>query len=198
MKVERPRARLSRRADAREDAVDHRQRGRFGRHERTHLRQDRDQRRLPQVGGLAAHVRAGDDGDQVGGIVQVQIVGDEAPRLLLRQPLDHRMPARQDAHLAGVGECGPLVAILRRHLRQRRGHIQFRHRRGRGADALRVRRRLLAHRREELLLQREDLLLGVQHLALVVLQLRRGEALGVDQRLLAFVIGGRQVLVGAS
>ena len=46
------------------------------------------------------------------------------------------------------------------------------------------------------LLERQNLLLGVEHLALVVLQLRRGEALGVDQRLLAFVIGGREVQIG--
>ena len=39
----------------------------------------------------------------------------------------------------------------------------------------------------------EDLVFGVEHLALVILQLRRGEALGVGQRLLALVIGGRQV-----
>ena len=51
--------------------------------------------------------------------------------------------------------------------------------------------------REQLLLERQDLLLGVEHLALVVLQLRRGEALGVGQRLLALVVGRRQVQVGA-
>ena len=55
----------------------------------------------------------------------------------------------------------------------------------------------LPHVGEQLLLQREDLLLGVQHLALVVLQLRRGEALGVGQRLLALVVGRRQMQVGA-
>ena len=53
-------------ADAREDAVDDRQAGRLGRHERPHLRQDRDQRGLPQIRGFAAHIRPGDDGDEIG------------------------------------------------------------------------------------------------------------------------------------
>ncbi len=66
MKVERPRARLS---DApmrvKMRSISGRQR-RFGGHERPHLRQDRDQRGLPQIGRFAAHVGAGDDGDQIG------------------------------------------------------------------------------------------------------------------------------------
>ena len=43
----------------------------------------------------------------------------------------------------------------------------------------------------------EDLVFGVEHFALVILQLGRGEALGVGQGLLALVVGGREVLVGA-
>ena len=42
----------------------------------------------------------------------------------------------------------------------------------------------------------DHLLLRVEHLGFVFLQLRRGEALGVDQRLLAFVVGGRVVQIG--
>ena len=49
---------------------------------------------------------------------------------------------------------------------------------------------------EQLLFEREDFVLGVQNFALVVFQLRRGEALGVDQSLLALIVGGGQVLVG--
>ena len=168
----------------------------IGRHERTHLRQDHDQRRLPQIGGFAAHVGPGDDGDQAGGGVEVEIVGDEAAGIVLRQALDHRMAAGHDAHFAVVGKARARVAILRGHLRQRRGHVQFGDGRRGGSDALRMRGGELAHFGEELLFERQDFLLGIQHLALVVLQLRRGEALGIDQRLLAFVIGGRQVHVG--
>ena len=42
----------------------------------------------------------------------------------------------------------------------------------------------------------EDLLFGGEDFALVLLQLGRGEALGVDQRLLALVVGGGQMQVG--
>ena len=49
------------RADAGEDAIDDRHLRLARRHERSDLRQQRDQRRLAQVGGLAAHVRAGQD-----------------------------------------------------------------------------------------------------------------------------------------
>ena len=70
MKVERPRARLSdapMRVKMRSISGSA---GRIGGHERTHLRQNRDQRGLPQIGGFAAHVGAGDDGDQIGGVVR--------------------------------------------------------------------------------------------------------------------------------
>ncbi len=40
---------------------------------------------------------------------------------------------------------------------------------------------------------REDAFLGFQDFGFQFLQFRRGEALGVDQRLLALVIGGREV-----
>ena len=50
---------------------------------------------------------------------------------------------------------------------------------------------------EELSLERENLVLGVEHFALVILQFGSGEAFGVGQRLLALVIGGRQMLIRA-
>ena len=48
-------------ADAREDAIDQRDLRLARRHERSGLRHDAEQRGLPQVGRLAAHVRAGED-----------------------------------------------------------------------------------------------------------------------------------------
>ena len=130
-------------------------------------------------------------------VVEVQVVGDEAAGLLFRDSLDHRVAAGHDPHLAALRKCGPLVAVLRRHLCQRGGRVQFRHRCRRAAYALRVCGHAIAHAREKLLFERQDLLFGVQHLALVVLQLGRGEALRVGQRLLALVIRGCQVQVGA-
>ena len=49
---------------------------------------------------------------------------------------------------------------------------------------------------EQPALDLDDLFLRVENLRFVFLQLRRGEALGVDQRLLALVVGGSQVQVG--
>ncbi len=106
------------------------------------------------------------------------------------------MAARQNAHVAVIGKCGPRVAVLRGHLRQGGGHVDFGHRSGGRANALRVRGGEFAHLGEQFFFQREDLVFGVEDLALVVLQLGRGEALGVDQSLLALVVGGGQVLVG--
>ena len=40
-----------------------------------------------------------------------------------------------------------------------------------------------------------NLVLGIQHLALIILELRRGEAFGVDKCLLALVIRGRQAQI---
>ncbi len=115
---------------------------------------------------------------------------------VFRNLLDHRMPAGRDAHLAIGRKRRPRVAVLRRHLGQRRRDIQFRDGRRRGFDPLRMARGQLPHFREDPLLQREDLLFGVQHLALVILQLRRGEALRVHQRLLALVIRRREMQIG--
>ena len=61
----------------------------------------------------------------------------------------------------------------------------------------RVRGGAFADLGEELLFEGEDLVFGVEHFALVVLQLGSGEALGVGQGLLALVVGGGQVLVGS-
>ena len=130
-------------------------------------------------------------------IVEVEIVGDEASGFLFGEALDDGMASGEDAHLAGIGEGGALVAILGGDLGERGGDIEFGDGGGGGADALGVRGGALADVGEEFLFEGEDLVFGVEHFALVVLQLGRGEALGVDQGLLALVVGGREVLIGA-
>ncbi len=65
-----------------------------GRHERTHLRHQHDQCGLPQVGGFASHVGAGDEQDRLSRRVEIEIVGDKAvvrPGKL--RLLDNRMAA---------------------------------------------------------------------------------------------------------
>ena len=89
------------------------------------------------------------------------------------------------------------IPALRRHLRQRRRDIQFRDRGGRGANPLGFPGRLLADFRKKMRFSILEIFSSaIQHLALVFLEFRRSEALGVHQRLLAFVIGRRQVPVG--
>src|SRR5579863_3490302 len=88
------------------------------------------------------------------------------------------------------------VAVLRGYLGQRAGDVQLRYRGSRRLDPNSVRAGKATELLEYFALQRENLFLGLQNLAFKLLQLRRGEALGVEQSLLALVIGGRQMQVG--
>src|ERR1019366_5941931 len=185
------------RADAGEDAVDDGESGGFGRYERTGLGQDGDDRGLAQVGAFTAHVGAGDDGDEIGGIVEVEIVGNEAPGFLFGEALDDGMAAGEYTHLAGTRERGALVAVLGGDLGERGGDVEFGDGGGGGADALRVAGGAFADVGEEFLFEGEDLFLGIEHLALGILQLGGRKTFGVGQGLLAFVIGGGEILIGA-
>ena len=60
----------------RENAVHHADTCTFGRNERAYLCHQRDNGRLPEQGGLAAHIGAGDDDDLLAVCVQINIVGD--------------------------------------------------------------------------------------------------------------------------
>ncbi len=99
-------------ADAGEDPVDHRQPRLAGRDERADLGQHREQRRLPQVGRLAAHVRAGQDDQLPRRPVQRQVVRDER---LGRHPFDHRVARVDDRELAVIGHQRLGVVVQRRH-----------------------------------------------------------------------------------
>ena len=89
-------------ADAREDAVDDAgvSPARAGT-KQPDLRHQRDQRGLAQVGGLAAHVRAGDEQELLRLLIEVEIVGNEALAALAQQFFDHGMAAADDEQLAG-------------------------------------------------------------------------------------------------
>ena len=88
-------------ADAREDAVDDREfclpRG----DEAAGLRHQRDQCGLAQVGGLAAHVRAGDQQKLLRLLIEVEIVGNEALAALAQQFFDDRMSTADDEQFTG-------------------------------------------------------------------------------------------------
>ncbi len=133
----------------------------------------------------------------VSGIVQIEVVGDEAAGFFARQFLDDGVAAGDDPHLASGRELRTGVAVFGGHLSEAGGDVEFRNSGRGGADALGMIGRLLADFAEDALLDFEDLLFGREHLDFVFLQLGRGEALGVDEGLLALVIGGRVVQIGA-
>ena len=123
--------------------------------------------------------------------IEVEIVRDEAQGFFFRQFLDHRMASGDNPYLARIGKARPHVAIFSRHLSQRAGNIQLRDCRRGLPDARRVLGGEQAQLLEDLALQREHLVFSVQNFAFQFLQLRRGEALGVHQRLLTLVIRRR-------
>ena len=182
--------------DAREDAIGDRQPRLLGGHKRAHLRQQDDQRRLAQVGGLAAHIRPCDQEDLVTGGVEVQRVGNKALALLFQKMFDDGMSAAEDEHLAAIGEFGPDVAPRGGQHGERGQHVQLRDG-GRGAAQT---RRLPghpgAHLGEEPPFDFADTLVGGENFALVFLEFGRGEALGIYESLLALEIGRNKVQVG--
>ena len=101
------------------------------------------------------------------------------------------MAPADDFKLSAVAEFRPGVVPGAGELGEGGEDVELRQRRGGGAEARGSGRHLPAHLGEELPLEFGDLLFRREHLALVLLELRRGEALGVHQRLLALVVGRR-------
>ena len=106
------------------------------------------------------------------------------------------MAAGNDEEFAGGGKFRPSVAAVGGELRKRSEDVELRdgsrrlaQARGLGSDAG-------AQIDEKLALDFEDALVGGEDFALVFFQFGRGEALGVDEGLLTFVIGGREMQVG--
>src|SRR5579871_3231860 len=190
---------IVRRSDAGENAIDQGKRCSVGRDEGAHLGEYGDECSLAEVGGLAAHIRACDEGDEVSVRVKVKVVRNEAAGIatgFVTELLDHRMAASNDPHSAVVGEGRARVTVGRSDFGQGGRYIETGDGRCRGTNALRVIGGEPADFAEEILFQRQDLLLGVQNLALVILELGSGETLGVDQGLLALVIGRSEMQVG--
>ncbi|EEF93713.1 hypothetical protein CATMIT_01653 [Catenibacterium mitsuokai DSM 15897] len=116
-------------ADAGEDAVDRADHGARRRHETADMREQHDQRVLPHISRLTAHVRAGDDQHAAAvAVVEHQIVGLER---ILAHRLDHRMAAAQDAQARRFGELGFGPVQAGRAFGERAQHVEFRQ--GRGA-----------------------------------------------------------------
>ena len=180
-------------ADAGEHAVHQSQPRRTRGNERSHLRHDHGQRGLPQISGLAAHVRAGQHHDGVRGRIQIKIVGHEAVAAAQLQLLDDRVAPGDDFDVGGIVELRAAVIAQGRDVGQRRQHIDFGQRQRGLADAAGFSGNRRAQLGKQPALDFDDLFLGIENLGFVFFQLRRGEALGVDQGLLALVVGRGQV-----
>ena len=175
------------------DAIDDRQLRVAGRHERAHLRQHGEQRRLPQVGGLSAHVRARQDDEVPRGAVEIDVVRHEAAG---DARLDHRVADVCGHQLVAVVHVGLGVVAHDGRFGQRRQHVQRGQRARAGLDA----RGFGRHRPRQLLedhqLAGQDPLVRAQDLGLVLAERRRAEALAAGNRLLALVVRRGQVQVG--
>ncbi len=107
--VDRPRARLSAAPMRVKIRSRHREPRLAGRNERTHLGHQNDQRGLPEIRGLPAHVGSGDQQNLLRSVIQVKIVGHKSLALLFQQLLDHGMAARDDHDLAVIAKLRPRV-----------------------------------------------------------------------------------------
>ena len=197
-----PRVSSSLAPDAGEDAVGHADRGLAGGHEAADLRHQRQQRHLADVGALARHVRAGDqqdrirrvDGFAIGSNQRVSLGTNVALRL---DDVQHGMPAVDDPQHRLLDDLRPAVVPLPGQLGQGRQHVDLgQHGGGRLASAAESAATASRSSRNSAYSSSLAFSSAVEHLLLVLLQLRRDVALGVLDRLLADVVGGDLLAVG--
>ena len=162
------------------------------RHERAGLRHQAEQRRLPQVRGLAAHVRAGQDDQLLAGRVERDVVRHER---VARRAARRRDGARRWRSISSPS-CIVRLGVVATTPRSRPARPARRARASARAVswiARRLRRDRAAQRLEQLELALEDPLVGAEHLLLVFLERRRDEALAAGDGLLAVVVGRHAV-----
>ena len=177
-------------ADARKNAVDERHFGFARRHERSDLRHDDHERGLPQVRGLAAHVRSREDDKLRRRAVQRDVVGHKRFAGRGRPALDDRMARVDDRQFVAVVDVRLDVVVGRRCFGERRQDVDGGQCPRRGLDPGRLGRHRQPEPLEDLELALEDALVGAQHLLLVFLQRRRDEPLAAGDGLLAVIVGG--------
>ena len=171
-------------ADAGEDRVEHADLGAFRGDERAHVREQRDERDLPDVGALARHVRSGDERERRarGAAAERGVVGDEARR---ERAVEHGVAAALDRDAAVRVDLRPRPALAARDRREAGERVELRGALAEGDDLLDVRRDLGEEGGPEFLLARDAVRLGAEDLVLELLELGGDVALGVAQRLLA-------------
>ena len=109
--------------------------------------------------------------------------------------LDDGVASLLDEQFAVVGEFGTAIVAFGGKVREAGEHVDFRqHRRGLAQTRGFV-PHLAADTDEKVTFERVAALLGLEDFDFQFLQLRGGEALGIDQRLFTLVIGRRQMQV---
>src|SRR6266478_8237042 len=106
------------------------------------------------------------------------------------------MAAGDDEEFASGGEFRASVTAIGAKFREGGKNVKLRDGRGGLAQARRFCGNAGAQVDEKLALDFEDAFVGGKDFAFVFFQLRRSEALGIDQSLLALVIVGREMQVG--
>src|SRR5207237_7237106 len=128
--------------------------------------------------------------------IEKQVVGHEARGAAERLQLYYRMSRFHKFNFTAVIKARPDIGAVRRQLREAGQHVELRQRQRRLPDAARLGGHGGAQLGKNPALQLDNLFLGVEHFGFVLLELAGSEALGIDQRLLALVVGGRQMLIG--
>src|SRR5580704_626452 len=111
--------------DAREDAIGD---GKFGLargNEAAHLRHQHNQRGLPKIRGLTAHVWSSNQQKLLVAGVEAEVVGDETLAALAQEFFDNRMTAANDEQLSSGVEFGARVAAIGGQLCKRSKHIEL-------------------------------------------------------------------------
>ena len=80
-------------------------------HEAARLREDADERVLPEEGAFAGHVGTGDEPDSIGR-ADVAVVADEFPALFPQSLRDGRVPARDDFVRGAEVQHGAHVGLV--------------------------------------------------------------------------------------
>ena len=129
--------------------------------------------------------------------IHVEIVGNELAGLpFFHDALDDGMAAFLNQQFAVVGKFRALVVALGGEMGEAGEHVELRQRGGGLANARGIARHLAADADEQVAFQRRGCAPRRPESSLLFFQLRRGEAFGVHQCLLALVIRRRQVQIG--
>ena len=177
------------RADTREDAIQRADARGLGRHEAADMREQHDQRGLAHIGGLAAHVRAGDQ-QQAAVVVQFGVVGDERR---VGKALHDGMPAAGDLDARRVGQRGRDPVIVERAAAERAEHVQTGQPGRDGLQFGQMRGERLDEFGVECLFAGQRPLAGREHLILELLEFRRDIAFDGLEGLATLVIHRRLV-----